>query len=151
MGQAGSGKSWLAYYVFDPVKAELAKLAGSSNAGVAAAGQAASTALTSTAQAVGADLSAGLTANSATAAGNDIITGLENGLNASVAAFVDASVPFGLGPEASAGAVALLQFGESHAVAYVQSLFAHAKTQVAAATAAPATAAVSTPVAAKAA
>lgn len=124
--------SWLSKYVFDPVKAALARAEGSSNAGVAAAAKAASDSLNSTAAQVGTDLSSGLTANSAVALKNDVVKGLEDGLQATVDAFLVSAVPLGLGVATVPVANALLDFTEQHALAYVSSLFAHAKKQVAA-------------------
>jgi hypothetical protein len=137
--------SWLSKYVFDPVKAALARAEGSSNAGVAAAAKAASDSLNSTAAQVGTDLSQGLTANSAVALKNDVVKGLEDGLKLAVDAYLTAAVPLGLGAAAVPVANAAIDFAESHALAYVSSLFSHAKGQVAA-TVSPAPAA-STPAA----
>lgn len=124
--------SWLSKYVFDPVLAALARAAISSNAGVAAAAKATQTSLNASAAKVGGDLQAGLTANSAAAVDNDIIAGLENGLQAAVNGFCEAAIPV-VGGEVAAGADVVLAFAEQHAATYLASLFAHAKAQTAAA------------------
>jgi hypothetical protein len=130
--------SLLSKYVFDPVKAALARAEGSSNAGVSAAAHAASDSLNKTAAQAGADLSQGLTANSAVALKNDVVKGLEDGLKLSVDAYVTAVVPLGLGAMALPLVNAGLDFAEQHALAYVSSLFHHARTEAAAQAAPPA-------------
>lgn len=134
MPQAGSNKSWFAYYLFDPAKAALARLAGSSNQGVANAAKVSLGALQSTGAQVASDLSAGLTANSAIAAKNDAVKGLEDGLKLAVDAYLTAAVPLGLGNVAAEAANATLDWSYDHAATYLASLFHHASTQVSAAT-----------------
>lgn len=129
--------SWLSKYVFDPFLATLARAAGSSHAGTAAAGKAALGAVAGLGADVAASLQNGLTVNSAQAAGNVALKDAEDGLRATVDAYLTAALPIGVGEAAAQIANGGLDWVEQHVHDYVASLFHHARQQAAAPPAPP--------------
>lgn len=119
--------SILSKYFFDPIRAQFARWAGSSNSGLAAAGKQALQTYDTVSSDVAGTLQAGLTANSAQALGSKLILDFEDGLRAAADAYLTAALPPIVGTGAAEIANALLSFGEQHALTYVSSLFAHAR------------------------
>lgn len=120
--------SYFSKFVWHPLLAAIARASGSSHAGTAAAGQAASDALARLGQDVHDQLAGGLTANSAMAVANSAIKDLEDGLKAAADAYLMGALPVGLGGLAAGGVNLGLDFVESHAHDYLSALFHHAKT-----------------------
>lgn len=119
--------SYFSKFVWHPLMAALAKAQSSSHPATSAAGGAALSAVGKLGADVSASLSAGLTANSATAAGSVVVKDLEDGLKATVDAFLMTVAPAGLGSLAVEGADLGLSWAESHAHDYLALLFHHAK------------------------
>lgn len=119
--------SWLSKYAFSPIKAALARAAGSSNKGVADAAQS----VQGTIAKMGADirhtLESGLTANSTAALKNTLVKDLEDGVRGAVDAYLVGAVPLGLGYAAVPVVNSGLDLLEQHLHNYVASLFDHAK------------------------
>lgn len=121
------------HFVFDPVKAAIARAATSSNpvavATAAAAGAAVATvAADTTPQA--------LSSNSVVGLGNKLVGDFEDGLRATMDSFLTAlvgEVPLAgavLAPEVVAAANVSLAFAEQHAMTYIASFFAQSKAAV---------------------
>lgn len=131
--------SVLSKFIFDPIKAALARGATSSNSVVVAAAQAGQVSYAEAAGDIAATVGQPLTANSATALGSDLIKDAEDGLRLALDGVITAglaSVPIiggAVTPEAVGAANMALSFGEQHFLTYVSSLFAHGKAQVPAA------------------
>lgn len=131
--------SWLSHFVFDPIKAAIARATTSSNPAVVAVANQASTTYNQLASQVSAASTLPLNANSAAGAANTAIGTLENGLNLAIEAFLGAALgaagPVGqeVTPEVQAVTHTVLVFGEQHALTFVSALFSHAKAQVPAA------------------
>lgn len=117
--------SWMSKFLFDPVKVALARLVGTSNPSTASAGAVALAAV----QKLGTDATGGLVtvlagSNSPAGVASVLVGDMENGLNATVHAYVSAAVPI-IGPELADGAVAMLSMAEQHALTFVSALFQH--------------------------
>lgn len=129
--------SLLSKYVFDPIKAALARAAQSSSPEVQAAAQAGQAAYNTAASAIQSASTQPLTPNSAAGLGNDLIKIGEDGVRNAIDGVVTAAVGgipvvgVALTPEAVAAANLAIDFAESHFATYVASLFSHAKQQVA--------------------
>lgn len=132
--------SILSKFVFDPIKAALARGATSSNPVVVAASVAGQATYTAAAADVATAASQPLSANSAAALGSSLLQDGEDGVRMALDGVITAlvgQVPVVGGliaPEAVAAANLGLSFGEQHFLSYVSSLFAHAKTVAAAGT-----------------
>ncbi len=127
--------SWLSKFVFDPIKASIARASQSSNPLAVQAGKGAQVAYDRVAADVTSTLAAPLTVNSAAALGNSIIKDFEDGLRVAVDGIVTAGlghIPLGglIAPEAVSGANMALAFMEQHAATYVAALFGHARSQI---------------------
>jgi lysozyme len=131
--------SWASKFIFDPIKAAIARATTSSNPAVAAGAVSVQTTYNQVSTTINSAANNGLSTNSAAGVANDLIGQLENGLLAAADAFITGGLastgPVGaaLAPEAVAGANALLTFGEQHAMTYIAALFSHARTQAVAA------------------
>lgn len=137
--------SWLSKFVFNPIKASIARAATSSNPAVVAGAVVASAAVKNIDATIAGVNAAGaaLTANSALAAGSSIIKTLEDGAADLVGAYVGATVgatpAAPLAPEAAAAARAAAVFGEQHLINYISALFSHVHEQINAANPTPGT------------
>lgn len=135
--------SWLSKYVFDPVVAAFTRSQSSAvppSTVLSQAGQTAAAQVGAAVQQLGVQAISGtLTANSALGTGNALVGTLEDTLRDAVDTVVTdmvGEVPVAgvfLSPIAVNASNTALSFIESHAHDYIASLFAHAKTQVAAA------------------
>lgn len=127
--------SWLSKYVFDPVKAALARQANSQNPVSSAAGKAGLDAVKNIAAVTVTAVDDAITHRSAVGLSNPIVGALEDGLKN----IVDATLTAGLGQVPIAGALITpeavnvadmgLNFLEQHAATYLAGLFHHARTQ----------------------
>ncbi len=129
--------SYLSKFVFNPIKASIARAASSSNPVTKATGTAAAGAMDRLSH----DLSKeSLAHNTVVGLGNSIVGDLETGLRDILDAFVDSAVRKSIpvvggliAPEAVKLANCTLDFAEQHALTYVAALFAHHREAVAAA------------------
>ena len=128
--------SILSHFVFDPVRAALARGSTSHNSIIAIASVAGQGAYSEASDAVALSVTQPLTANSAAALGSVLIKDVEDGLRIALDGIITASlagVPIA-GPAATKEAVAIanlsLAFAEQHALTYISSLFAHGRNQV---------------------
>jgi len=119
-------------FVWHPLIAAMAKAASSSHPATSAAGKAGLDAIGKLGSDVQADLSAGLTANSAAAVRSTVVRDLEDGLRASVDAALMAGLPGPAGELAAEGVDMGIGWLEQHAHDYLAALFHHAKSQPAA-------------------
>jgi hypothetical protein len=127
--------SLVSEFIFDPLKAAIAKALGSSNPATQATAQAAADAVTATAPAPAA--APVMSSNSPAGIAMPEIAALEDALNQAVATFagnfITTEVPIVGGliaPEAKKAIVAAMTFGEQHAATYLAGLF-HFHTEVA--------------------
>lgn len=121
-------------FIFDPVKAALARGTTSSNPAVVAASQAGQATIAAAATDIAATLAHPLTANSAAALGSDLIKDGEDGVRMAMDGVITALlggniITATMTPEAVAVANAGLSFAEQHFLTYVSALFAHGKSQ----------------------
>jgi len=127
--------SYLSKFVFNPMKAAIARAESSSNPVSRATGTAAATAVASITQDVSKE---SLAHNTVIGLGNTLVGDLETGLRDVLDAFVDSAVRSSIpvvggliAPEAVKLANCTLDFAEQHAMTYVAALFAHHKNAVA--------------------
>jgi hypothetical protein len=127
--------SYLSKFVFNPIKAAIARAESSSNPVSRATGTAAAVAVGKIAQDVSHDA---LSHNTVIGLGNSLVGDLETGLRDILDAFVDSAVRSSIpvvggmiAPEAVKLANCTLDFAEQHAMTYVAALFAHHKAAVA--------------------
>ena len=128
--------SMLSHFVFDPVRAALARGSTSHNSVIAAASVAGQGAYVAATDAIALTVAQPLTANSAAALNSVLIKDVEDAIRIALDGIITASlvgVPIA-GPAVTKEAIALanmsLAFAEQHALTYVSSLFAHGRNQV---------------------
>jgi hypothetical protein len=119
--------SYLSKFVFNPIRAALARAASSSNPGVASAAKELQASGVKIAHDVNDTLAQGLSANSAVALKNAVVKDLEDGIRNAVDAYVVNAIPLGLGVAAVPIINAGLDYAEQHLHNYIAALFDHAK------------------------
>lgn len=125
--------SWASHFIFDPIKAAVARAATSSNP---VAQQTAAAATTAIAKIDTDTSSSALSSNSAAGVVSTVIGDLENGLNEVVSTFAAAvagDIPLVGGfiaPKVHDQAMVALAFAEQHAMTYIAALFSHHRAAV---------------------